>query len=334
MCYPCHNVCFPATLQFTGYPPKMGPLMRVSLALMSILLFAVSLVGTDAPRKKEGEQFPPSVFIPIFYYFAIFAEVRVYGKHGEEVTGQFMLDTASELSSLDQKYTDVLGLKVTEQGNTHELGGDQVFQRAIVPKICLGNVCENLRKVNLVDTKAASPFGNKYPSIGLLGVNFFKGRVLTIDYQNQKVALTLQPLPMPGYRSVLKAPLNLVGGMGFVSCELPTLKQFDLMIDTGNTQGIILGKDLAKLVQLESVTKTEDVRSDAVQTHVKYGRVPWVEIAGQLKLSDVTIGLSEAEIHSPLNDKYGSGLMGNQILQNYVVQIQYPNKIIKFLQKQ
>lgn len=307
---------------------------RYVIALLSILGMAASLVSSSDSRQKEPDQSLPTVFIPIDYSYFIFVEMRLYGEHGKQITGQFVLDTGSQTSELDKRTADALGLNATEQGDSHHLGGSQLVQRATVPRICLGSVCEHLVKVELVVAKSASPLESRHPSIGTLGADFLKGHVLTIDYQNRKMALTSQPPPMPGYRSVLKAPLNLVDGFSFVKCELPTLKECNLLIDTGNVETVIFGKDSAKFIHLENVTRTTSMWSATGNTPIKFGPIPWIEIAGKLKLRNVTVGLCETEIPSPLRAKYGPGLLGNGIMQNYVVQIRYADKIISLLQKQ
>jgi hypothetical protein len=307
--------------------------VRYAIALLSILGMAASLVSEADSRQKEPGQSSRAAFIPIDYSYLIFARARAYGAHGKEITGQFVVDTGSQFSELDKRTADALGLNVAERGNSHYLGGSQLVQKATVPRICLGSVCAHLLKVHLMVEKTATSLEVEHSSIGTLGADFFQGYVLTIDNQNRKMALTPRPPPMSGYRTALKAPINLVDGFSFVNCKLPTLDECNLLIDTGNGETVIFGNDSAKFIRLGNVIRTTGMLSKTGDTPIKFGPIPWIEIAGRLKLSNITVGLCETKIISPLHAKYAPGLLGNGVMENYVVQINYLEKTIIFLEK-
>jgi hypothetical protein len=47
----------------------------------------------------------------------------------------------------------------------------------------------------------------------------------------------------------------------------------------------------------------------------------------------VPVWLVEDEIVSPIKNKYGAGLLGNGVMENYVFQIDYRRKLLRFLKK-
>ena len=241
----------------------------VAILPISMLLLAATLVGTGAPRQEKAVHAPASAFIPIDYSYLILVEARVYGAHGTEITGQFIVDTGSQVSQLFKSSADALGLDVTGQTNSHALGGDRVLQKATIPKLCLGTVCSRELRVQLMPN---NPLHSDRQDGGILGTDFFGGHVLTIDYQNRRMALTSRPPLMPGYRSVMTAPIVLIDGFSFVKCELPTLKECNLLVDTASTESVIFGEDSAKFIHLKSVTKTDSMTS-AGEHAIKFGPI-------------------------------------------------------------
>jgi hypothetical protein len=302
------------------------PFIRVVL----LLALATSLSGLGSPSQSKPSRTPASPFVPLVYSYLISAQARLYDTHGSAITAQFIIDTGSSMSQLNKASADALGLAVKGRRNAHALGGDRLEATVIVPKMCLSAVCSRMLEVQLVPD---DPADTTHQNGGILGADFFNGHVLTIDYQNRLMALTPRPPRMPGYRSVMTAPITVSEGLSFVKCELPTTKQCNMLVDTANGETIVFDEDSAKFIHLGSVTRTTSMTSATGQTPIVFGPTPWLRIAGILKLTNVTVGLCATKITSPLSAANGPALLGNGIMDKYVVQLRYAEKTLRFLEK-
>lgn len=302
--------------------------LRYWIALLSALVFVPSANAGD--RLTEKKQSVSSSFVPVDYSLFVFVEAQVYGRDGREEAGLFVLDTGTEVSELDESVVDSLNLKIAGQGNVGSVSGNQIQRKALVPRICLDRVCRHAIPVFVRTTK--NSLESQKGAIGTLGADFLNSSVVTLDYRNRRMALTVRPPRMPNYRTILAAPIAVINGLPFVECDLPTIKSCNLLIDTGNAETVIFGSDVAKFVHLDSVTRTTDLVGPAGRTPIEFGPIGWMLIAGTLKLSPVTIGLCRhQELQFPVRSKYRPGLLGNGVLSSYVLQIRYQEKTVRFL---
>ncbi len=193
-------------------------------------------------------------------------EVTVNGKTGF----LFLIDTAAAgMARAD--LTLVKALELSPTGEAEVTDGSSA-PPLIVKKYQLDHV--RLGDMSMSAISATARDYNTTPHLpaiaGILGYNFFKDCLLTLDYRARRVRVTAGALPPPNGRDILAARDE---GGPFVAMKLGAT-QTSALIDTGSQLGILVPVAMVKNLPLASYRRT-----------VGTGRT----VTSQFEISEVTI---------------------------------------------
>jgi hypothetical protein len=314
------------------------------LALLTVLLF----VGCDNEHtsKLEKQNREPTsevnedhtvesrVFAPMNYsrLREILVQAQVKNDAGRSRSGIFQVDTAAQRSFLNSKIVDELKLRIVGKEPVITAGGNRDYKLVNLPSIQLGDIEVKGLVAIAYDSAGSDEHSSPEDIVGTLGADFLNGKILTINYKDWEMALTAQPPSMSGYHQIWEDPIRVVGGMVFVRCQLPTTNECNLTVDTGSSESVVFGSDMAKFIHLEKVTRSTELQTPVGRTPIKFGPIPWIVIGQGLRLSPAVIGLCDSKLDSPLRSKYAPGLLGNALMEKYIVQIDYQKRVLKLFE--
>jgi hypothetical protein len=268
----------------------------------------------------------------------IVVEAEVQDKSGKRLTGLFCLDTGAQASQLSKEKVQELNFEVVRTSTNTTAGGVRAYKRVLVPSIRLGQTEVRDLHAFYIDTSDNEQIQcpGRYGAIGTLGADFLIGKTLTIDYGNWRLALTQRPFQLSAYRKVSDDSIELAAGFAFLKCQLPgNKKDCRLLIDTGSSEGVIFGQGMKRFVNLKTITRSGSIATQVGPLiPVDLGTIDWMVIGKDLRQAPATVGLCESILNSPLKTKYGIGLLGNEFMEKYIVQIDYGSKTLKLFEKQ
>jgi hypothetical protein len=308
---------------------------RLRVVWLLWLLLGTRVLGQSEQGRMDKSEPPPPSFVSIDYSRKqVLVEAQIDNGRGATLKGIFLLDTGAQVSRLNAQVVSELKLKVVGRSKATTAGGTREFNTVKVPSLRLGDI--EMRGLEVMDVASSGldSWWIEKGVIGTLGADFLNGKILTIDFGNWRLFLAVRPLSMPGYRRILEEPIKVANGLAFVTCRLPNTKECVLLVDTGSGEGVVFGKDMARFVPLENVTRSTYFHTETGTTPVRFGSIPWIVIGKTLKLSPAVVGLCGSKLTSPLGTKFGVGLLGNELMEKYVLEIDYRRRILSFLQKE
>jgi hypothetical protein len=164
---------------------------------------------------------------------------------------------------------------------------------------------------------------------GLIGMDFLKQFVVVLDYPHRRWALMDGEFDDVGLREIKSLPF-VRGNFDkiFVASLLPSGAKVYLQLDTGadigadamlhedSIAGLKLGRPIAKW-------GLQDATGDY---GVPVYPIPWIDI-GDLRIKPATIAVHPTS--SPHFDELPTGLIGVQVLERYVVEINSRNRFVR-----
>ncbi|PWT93107.1 MAG: hypothetical protein C5B55_05145 [Blastocatellia bacterium] len=298
--------------------------MRIAPILPSCLLMIIVCLPSFAQNNKEQ-----MIEIPFeFYRNEIILQVNVNGK------GPFsmMLDTGTDPSAVDLNTARELGLKLDPIGRKGTGGGTEVnlMYKTKLPLVEIGGLTAKNVEAGAIDlSKISERLGR--PLQGVLGHSLLNGRIVQIDYPNHVVRfLSQSPFSKTNQVNTSKRTTlsfrysdNVV-----IDDVLVNGKKLVANLDTGSSGTFALTPAAVSYLGLE-----EEVSKAAVSTGVGYNGASENR---EGKLNNVTIGGISLDAPTVIffgkgtgRDKRSWGLnIGNAILKDFVVIIDYRNKLI------
>lgn len=177
----------------------------------------------------------------------------------------------------------------------------------------------------------------------LLGANFLKGFIFQFDYTNGRMRLlTRDTVDLKEIQNV-DAKKDRDGGSMVVRVKLNDDANAWLLMDTGSTGGILIERSLAKRLDLiESEESVDGVSSGVISSgEMEYLRVPLVQV-GPFELENVLVSIPAPgesleffETITPTGTRMArrnttDGILGYDILQHFVVTIDYQRGYVHF----
>jgi predicted aspartyl protease len=177
----------------------------------------------------------------------------------------------------------------------------------------------------------------------LLGANFLKGFVFQFDYTNERMRLiTRDTVDLKAIQNV-DAKKDRDGGSMVVRVNLNNDANAWLLMDTGSTGGILIERSLARRLDwIETNESVDGVSSGVISSgEMEYFRVPSIEV-GPFTIENVRVSMpAEGEslkffdTITPTGSRFArrnasDGILGYDILQHFVVTIDYDRGYVHF----
>jgi len=160
----------------------------------------------------------------------------------------------------------------------------------------------------------------------ILGTDFLKRFIVHIDYEGKVVAF-MKKSATPR-RLIATIPFRLENNLPLVEVKISNSVETQLIIDTGHFLEVLLYDDISERLQLEEPISTRRIGGAAEAHPMKVGQIPWIEI-GTYRIHSVSVGLHPLTVPNTFSTTYKPGLLGNGILENYVVEIDYPASVMR-----
>jgi hypothetical protein len=263
---------------------------RVSL-LLSVLLFALPFFGQAAETATEI----PFTFVDGF----ILVKAQVEGA-GAPLT--FLVDSGASTAVVSLRVARRLHLPLGAAETVRGVGADALAYHLPPARVMANGV--TLSRLRLaVDLHNASALCSREID-GLVGVDFFKGRIVQIDYANQQLRL-LKNAPQ---NFACRLPLRVLNGVFCAGISVNGSQPRWTRVDTGCNDALhwVVPSSSApesRGVSIGFITDQENLTRAAVQI-------------GPVSLGDV-----QTSLHGEPLFAGESGLLGNGILSKWTVTV-------------
>lgn len=241
----------------------------------------------------------------------------------------FIVDTGVTPSVIDRAAAEAAGVAIDRSRSGEASGagsGTMTVQRAPIQELTLSGVSfRNLDALAADLSRLSSRLGQ--PLHGILGDNFFDGRVVTIDYPAQRMTIgrSLPPLP-PG---AIEMPFSTAN-----DDVIPIIQDFEIngqripvSLDTGSSLAVELYPaaveklGLAAVAEKAAAGSITGARGDAA---VRKARIDALTIGG-IPVKDVEVTFSARADHGTAR----LGNIGNGLLKNFVVTFDYTTRRVR-----
>lgn len=249
----------------------------------------------------------------------------------------FILDTGTDPSVIDKELSDRLSFVQFSLGE-QEVGENQPIEISLPAplKIRLGDMPESRKFFLGLDLKAISQKMGM-PIHGILGHNFLRDNAFQIDYRKKEIHFfpPEHELYSTGAKDVLAMNLQFIDEGSFPLIDELEIngKKIRVTLDTGYNQSLTLYQEAIKELKLE-----RQLKEVADKTSLGYGGEKKVKslAAHSLQLHDWNIP-QKKNIYADMDSKKSevpmeirAGNMGNGILKNYKVSLDYKRKRVWF----
>lgn len=263
-----------------------------------------------------------------------YEDTRLYVPVG--VRGQlrwFIFDTGAQPTILDDGVAAAAGVIGHDTTSTTGAGtgrlrrstGDQVALR-------LGGSTMRVHAPSIapIDALLSRYTGRHAP--GIIGSQFFAGRVVTVDFENRIVYARPTADEYELANSVV-LPLEIEGNIPYVSATLRFAEgksvSARLLVDLGAKANLLLTEPFIERARLRDL-QTSGVRSSlgagvGGETRYSFVRLPSLELSGTkpVRVDSAVVGLS---IGGTLRSRSYDGLLGAELLRRHRVTFDYPGR--------
>jgi len=177
----------------------------------------------------------------------------------------------------------------------------------------------------------------------LLGANFLRSYIFQFDYPNERMRLMIRDaVDLKAIKNV-EAKKERNGGSLLVRVNMDEDTGAWLMMDTGLNGGILIERDLARRLDwVDSHSKVKGVASGVISSgEMEYFRAPSIQV-GPFEIENVLVSIPASgqfleyfETVTPVGTKMARrstshGILGYDILQHFVVTIDYDRGYVHF----
>lgn len=280
--------------------------MRTKSIVLIVAGLCVASVGDSAPRRPESASTIPFELYKGHIYVSAFVNGR--GPY------RFVLDTgASGMGRADTRLVDALSLKRIGQAQNSD--GINVAQINIVEASSL-----RLGSVEQHDVQLASRDYNLHrksgeaPVMGIIGRDFFKDRLVTIDYPARTIRFTHDKLRPHQAGVVHYGPSFRIPVCFDIGCH-------DGKVDSGSSESLVIPKALAARI---ATTPPVHVRS-ATSANTVF-ELYEMRLKQPVRVSGVTVSNQRVVYSEPSDDVIN---VGSDFLKDYVLTIDQPNQLLR-----
>lgn len=299
--------------------------------LLTFVVFA-TLVFFYFPGKSTVEHM---VEVPFsFEREIILLDVMLNGK-GPYTMG---LDTGTDPSVIDSKVAaDITWLRIPLGAHGTGSGSDTVDISLLAPVIVQVGAIPAARKLALgVDLANVSERMGK-PIHGILGHNFLEDHVVEIDYPARKIRFhplssSVSVNEASGFEKRLELPMRYLAGENFPLIEsfMVNGEEIKVTLDTGSNGNLTLYPEAVKYLGLEeNVERAVPITTEGYggKLNKRVGQVDTLMIKNWvIDSQQVSFLTGGPHVNTPLASRGGN--LGNGILKNFVVTLDYPGRTV------
>lgn len=263
---------------------------------VAVVVFALALTSAEAGTVK-----PSAVATIPFEYHNGLLWLRVAAP-GSDRRMEFLIDTGAAASVVDRRTAERVGWPLEDEVSVRGVDAQQEANWTPTEKISFDGV-EWSHKFVAVDLRKLS-YACDRPVDGLLGADFFRGRIAQFDYANQVLRLLPPGTVVSGSMTL---PLRLNQGAFCVPLRVNGSFAKWVRLDTGCAKPLHwVTKDIGRETSSPQVCiGLADVQVPFATATVQIGRE---------RIGPVEVGLHKHEIFVG-----EAGLLGNGLLSRYVV---------------
>lgn len=276
------------------------------------------LTGGNLERKDFVQEIP-------FEYKKglIVVKVKV---NSDTTRREFIFDTGAFNSKIEKGLAGSLGMKaVTSKTNSDSNGNTRIIEVTRVDSLIFGETCFSNIGAGKVEygEKSASPCIAPY---GIIGANLIKLAHWKIDFEQKMLYFSDNPFELEDKSEQYQIPFSkpVFSGTPDISIQLEGKKIEEVMFDVGYNGGLILPAKFADLFS----EKPSEIFLDKSTSGI-YGTKADSITNKQLKLN---LGGFETEIPVEFSAN-GKALLGNEILEHFLIFIDYEENIISLKPK-
>ncbi len=239
----------------------------------------------------------------------------------------FVLDTGAAMSIMTEELASIIGIEGMEVKDAMGAAGKKI-------KVQLGRVAlMSIGEIRVEDVQVG--IMKELPKCvghGVLGYNFLKEFILTIDYRSNLLTFTSPTEKKSHNRSLLTyMPLRLARPdrpIILVDVLINAQEIYQFVLDTGASQTIVSPAITQKL-------NIKDIKADSIMgaggaIQSSAGILKSISV-GEVSIKNIAIIV--ADIFSALSQAVGAkieGILGFNFLRNFELEIDYPNKSLRF----
>ena len=254
------------------------------------------------------------------------------------IAGVSVVDTGATLEAINARFLEAEGLSFKKDRKLTVTGVHGKQERSSYREIPATVFGSEVVFTRLVELELGSPDIQL-----LLGANFVDNYIFQFDYVNERMRLiTRDSLDLKAIRNI-ESKLDRSNNSLLVRVGLEEDAGAWLVMDTGSTGGILISRTLAsRLDWLDTYPKVDGMSFGAVSSgEMEYFRVPSIEV-GPFELENVLVSIpaagedpelfeTSAETGTRIASRQASaGLLGYDILQHFVVTIDYDRGHVHF----
>lgn len=299
---------------------------KIFLIVFSFL-FVISIVNAEQLDKPQplSEKGTDKSF-PIFRIGShIFAKVTL---NGDEK--YWVIDTGAGSTVIDAEYAK--RMMIPELGKAQAMGASGPVEVSIynVPKILINN--NSPENISMIGFDVYGLFKKRYniEVAGILGFNFLSKYVVRVDYADMTMTL-FDPSTFKYEGTGNK--INFILQNNIIVLPMKVDKKYDgiFMLDTGASTSAFCYPYAVKNKITEMGGPDFMARGAQGSFILKLVRFPEVEIGGYT-LNNIVVSYPMEKISGALGSEAFSGNIGINILQNFLLYIDYQNKVL-YLEK-
>jgi len=280
------------------------------LAIIAYFWISTSYL-TNVRLLHSGElSAPGTVSLPFTYTKdVILVDASVNG-----VEGRFLLDTAAFDSKVEHSFAELAGLNtVTTKRVTTAQGLEDRLPVTQIADFSLAEARFERTSAGILTYPAQSPTACVAPQ-GLIGANLMRRGHWKIDYQNQQLTLSEEPIPVPGSATTLEFSHPVMSATPTISLTLGGREVSGVLFDTGFNGGLVLPRSLADQFSGQPTMELLDQSTSGI-----FGTNKDTLIVKELLLE---LGTSSATIPVEFSS-LDKALLGNDVLEHFDVYIDY-----------
>lgn len=285
------------------------------LHILSFILLPALLTGcsylTNVRLLHSGELSAPGVVSLPFTYTKdlILVNATVNGQEG-----RFLLDTGAFDSKVEHSFAEAAGLtEVTTKRVTTAQGLEDRLQVTQIAEFSLADATFKQTSAGILSFPDQSPTACVAPQ-GLIGANLMRRGYWKIDYQNQQLAVSEEPIPVPGSATLLGFRHPVMSATPTVTLTLGGREVSGVLFDTGFNGGLVLPRALVDEFPGEVTVELLDQSTSGI-----FG-----SNQDTLVVKDLRLELGAASATIPVEfSSLDKALLGNDVLEHFDVYIDY-----------
>jgi Aspartyl protease len=287
------------------------------LLLTPQILLAQGVVSGQDNRQDESlrhfERVGLNVFVP----------VTITGTDGKSETVDFILDSGSNRTIIDETVASALALLPFHTSTTISPTGSALRHTTQVTRLCSMSRCTDMLEA-LVDDLSIYNKGYGRRVGGLLAMDFLQKYILVLDLSADRIGLFPSGTKLTEFVGAKTVQIISEKGLALLEVVLPNGKSTKLIFDTGYdsvSDALLFESEIGRLNFVQEAER--EIRDANGSNRAKVGRIESLEI-GEIRLAPALIQLSEQTSAERSSLEYG-GMLGLFPFRGWMIAVDYPS---------